>query len=82
MTKEPSSRAAQFATPVNVSESEIRPLARAQFTQFTQIQANVERAMIDTSDKVSRARLVELAERAKAILENTIGGIRAMTPEA
>ena len=79
MTKEPSSRAAQFATPVNVSESEIRPLARA---QFTQIQANVERAMIDTSDKVSRARLVELAERAKAILENTIGGIRAMTPEA
>ena len=79
MTKEPSSRAAQFATPVNVNESEICPLARA---QFTQIQANVERAMIDTSDKVSRARLVELAERAKAILENTIGGIRAMTPEA
>jgi hypothetical protein len=82
MTKEPSkpsSRAAQFATPVNVSQSDIRPLARA---QLTQIQANAERALIDTSDEMSRAHLVDLAERAKAILENTIRGITVMTPEA
>lgn len=82
MTQEPpelSSRAARFATPVDVSQSDIRPLARA---QLTQIQADAERALLGTSDEMSRAHLAGLAERAKEVLENTNRSMRVINPEA
>jgi hypothetical protein len=74
-----SARAARFATAVDISQSDIRPLARA---QLTQIQADAERALAETSDGMTQAHLIDLAERAKAILDNTIRGIRVMSPDA
>ncbi len=59
------------ATRVDVSQSDIRPLARA---QLEAIQEDAERAATATEDEVARAHMVDLAARARAILEEGGGG--------
>ena len=70
MTEEPPDPppgASNLVTRVDVSQSDIRPLARA---QLQTIQENAERSAIGASDEMTRAHLVDLAARARAILEN------------
>ena len=59
------------ATRVDVSQSDIRPLARA---QLETIQEDAERVATGTEDEVTRAHMVDLAARARAILEDRGGG--------
>ncbi len=56
---------------MDVSQSDIRPLARA---QLDEIMDGAERAGSRTQDRVTRAHLEDLAARAEAILENGNGG--------
>ncbi len=58
-------------TRVDVSQSDIRPLARA---QLETIQEDAERVATGTEDEVTRAHMVDLAARARAILEDRGGG--------
>ena len=58
-------------TRVDVSQSDIRPLARA---QLETIQEDAERVATGTEDEVTRAHMVDLAARARAILEDRAGG--------
>ena len=75
MTEEPESSSSRFATLVDVSQSDIRPLLRAQLAalQFDAVQA-ASRA----NGTMSRAHLTDLAERAQAILENDVRGVRVI----
>lgn len=75
MTEEPESSSSRFATPVDVSQSDIRPLLRAQLAalQFDAVQAATR-----ASGTMSRAHLTDLAERAQAILENGVRGVRVI----
>jgi hypothetical protein len=74
MTEEPPAPPAFFGntlTRVDVSQSDIRPLARA---QLHEIMDGAERAAGRTQDRVTRAHLEDLAARAEAVLENGNGG--------
>jgi hypothetical protein len=73
-----SGQAARLSSPVNVSQSDIRPLARA---QLARIQADAERALSDADDELTQAHLVDLMERARAMLENGIRGVRVIESE-
>jgi hypothetical protein len=75
MTEEPSDSSSPFATEVDVSQSDIRPLVRAQLisVQFESIQASS-----GATDAMTRAHLLDLAERAQAILENDVRGVRVI----
>ena len=56
---------------VDVSQSDIRPLSRA---QLREIMEDARRAAERTEDRVTRAHLVDLAARAEAILEGGNNG--------
>ena len=74
MTEEPPApppAAGNSITRVDVSQSDIRPLARAQLETIRQ---DAEQAAAGTEDEVTRAHMVDLAARAGAILENGNGG--------
>ena len=70
MTEEPPDPpplAESFVTRVDVSQSDIRPLARA---QLERIRDGAEQAATAARDELTRAHLVDLGARARAILEN------------
>jgi hypothetical protein len=75
MTEEPEASSSRFATPVDVSQSDIRPLLRAQLValQFDAVQASSR-----SNSTMGRAHLADLAERAQAILENDVRGVRVI----
>lgn len=70
---------ARLATEVNISQSDIQPLARA---QLTLIQAEAENALDDVDDELTRAHLVDIAERCKSVLENSVRGVRVIESAA
>jgi len=73
MTEEPPAPPAAFGnsiTRVDVSQSDIRPLARAQLDEIAQ---DSRRAAGRTNDRVTRAHLEDLSARAAAILEGGNG---------
>jgi hypothetical protein len=69
MTEEPAAprQGAGNVTRVDVSQSDIRPLARA---QLQSIQEAAELAATGAGDEMTRAHMVDLAARARTILEN------------
>ena len=69
MTEEPPAprQGARNVTRVDVSQSDIRPLARA---QLEAIRDQAELAATGAGDEMTRAHMVDLAARARAILEN------------
>jgi len=74
MTEEPAAppaAAGNNITRVDVSQSDIRPLSRA---QLREIMEDARWAAGRTEDRVTRAHLVDLADRAEAILEGGNGG--------
>ncbi len=73
MTDDPTATppAGQNATRVDVSQSDIRPLARA---QLQAIQEAAEQAATGTGDEVTRAHMLDLAARGRAILETGTEG--------
>ena len=74
MTEEPAAppaTAGNNITRVDVSQSDIRPLSRA---QLREIMEDARWAAGRTEDRVTRAHLVDLADRAEAILEGGNGG--------
>jgi Met-zincin/Domain of unknown function (DUF5117)/Domain of unknown function (DUF5118) len=74
MTEEPPAPPAfrgNSVTQVDVSQSDIRPLIRA---QLNEIKGDAERAAGRTRDRVTRAHLEDITARAEAILENGNGG--------
>ena len=73
MTEEPAAPragAGSNITRVDVSQSDIRPLARAQLREITE---DAGWAAGRTEDRVTRAHLVDLVARAEAILEGGSG---------
>ena len=73
MTEEPQTppQSAGNLTRVDVSQSDIRPLARA---QLETIQEDAERVATGTGDEMTQAHMVDLAARVRAILENGSDG--------
>ena len=74
MTEEPAAppaTAGNNITRVDVSQSDIRPLSRA---QLREIMEDARWAAGRTEDRVTRAHLVDLADRAEAILKGGNGG--------
>jgi hypothetical protein len=74
MTEEPTAPGAgagNNVTRVDVSQSDIRPLARA---QLREIMEDARWATGRSEDRVTQAHLVDLAARAEAILEGGNGG--------
>jgi hypothetical protein len=59
------------ATAVDVSQSDIRPLARAQLARLL---TDAESAQGRVSDAVTRAHLTDLAARVQAVLDGPAGG--------
>jgi len=70
MTEEVAASSNSNTTGVDVSQSDIRPLARA---QLKEIVAEAERAEGQTPDLVTRAHLADLAARARAVLDGSGG---------
>ena len=52
-------------TPIDVSQSDIRPLVRE---QLTTLKSQVDRASSNTGDRMTRAHLSDLSERIDLIL--------------
>jgi hypothetical protein len=71
MTEEPPAAAGGNTTRVDVSQSDIRPLARAQLRQIVE---DARTAGGRSTDRVTQAHLEDLAARAEAILEGGAGG--------
>ncbi len=63
------------ATRVDVSQSDIRPMARAQLQRIEEL---AEEAAEEGYDALSRAHLIDLAERAESYLENEVRGVRVI----
>jgi len=76
---EPTGPAARFATAVDVSQSDIRPLARAQLVRIT---ADATSAANAADDELTRAHLTDLAARAREILEYGVRGVRVIGSES
>lgn len=72
------SRNARFSTAIDVSQSDIRPLARA---QLARISADAESALEDADDELSRAHLADLTQRANGVMENAVRGVRVIDSE-
>ncbi len=69
MTEEPTGNARQGTAP-DISNSDIRPLVRA---QLTELRSEVERAERRIRHRVSEAHLLDVISRIDAILEGDRG---------
>ncbi|NKB33897.1 MAG: DUF5117 domain-containing protein [Pseudomonadales bacterium] len=63
------------STRVDVSQSDIRPMARAQLQSIEEL---AEEAAEEGYDALTRAHLIDLAERAESFLENEVRGVRVI----
>lgn len=75
MTEEPPESSSRFATDIDVSQTDIRRLVRA---QLQAIQSDAEQAVSGANDLMTRAHLADLAERTHTVLENGIKGLRVI----